>query len=158
MTAALKWLKKTEWKTGVYVGGKQIAGVNVAHWSFQTDGESKRDAYDRVQTGANNWNVYAWIYPEHPLFEKLSAHTSGDDGESYALTSDMPLHGGQTFFTLHHAAGGKVTSVQIGCDYMHHMDDRFNEYATREEAREVFADAEELHAWLLERATSGAAQ
>lgn len=157
MTEAVKWNKREEWKTGVYVGRKQVAGVKVVRWSFRTEDDPKLDEYDRLHTGANCWNVYAYIYPEHPLFEKLSAHTSGDNSESYGLTGSMPLHGGQTFFELNYGADNKVESVQVGCDYMHLGDDRFNGYATREDACEVFSDAEDLHAYLLGLATEVAA-
>lgn len=149
-----KWNKREEWKTGVYVGQKQVAGVKVVRWSFHPEGDAGEDEYGRFKSGRNNWNVYAYIYPEHPLFAKFSAHTTGDNGESYELTSAMPLHGGQTFYQLNFGAENRVESVQVGCDYMHCDDDRFNECATREQASEVFNDADELHAWLLARAKS----
>lgn len=151
MSAALKWEKRDEWKTGVYVDRKQVAGVQVVRWSFRALGEEK-PVYSHSM-GDNNWNVYAFIYPGHPLFAKFSAHTTGDNGDSYELTSGMPLHGGQTFFKLNYGEQGKVMSVQIGCDYMHSGDERYNEFATKEDARAIFNDAEELHEWLLARAT-----
>lgn len=156
MSADLEFFKRTEWKSRIYVAGKCLAAVEVAHWSFRSEGSALIDKYDRPVTGANVWNVYAWIYPSHPLFAKYAAHTAGDK-DSYALTKDMPLHGGQTFFQRHHAADGTVTAVQVGCDYMHYGDEHFNNYTTREEADEVFADATRLHAWLTEQATGGAA-
>jgi hypothetical protein len=153
VSAALKWEKREEWKTGVYVGRKQVAGIKVVRWSFRAEGEAK-PSYS-FGMGENNWNVYAYIYPEHPLFEKFSAHATGDNGDSYELTSSMPLHGGQTFFQLNYGSAGKVDSVQIGCDYMHSGDEHYNEFATKEDAYSVFRDAEELREWLLTRATTG---
>jgi hypothetical protein len=40
------------------------------------------------------------------------------------------------------------TSMQVGADYHHLHDDHFTHYATREDAYEVFEDAQRLYDWL----------
>ena len=81
--------------------------------------------------GGNIWCVYAYIYPEHPLFSRLSS----------TEPSGLPLHKGETFFKIHHGEDGVVTSVQIGADYNHLGDERFTHMHLKDDAIEVFADA-----------------
>ena len=58
--------------------------------------------------------------------------------------NDLPLHCGPTFLEYHIGQDGKVESLQVGSDYRHQGDARFSHYKTREEAWQVFQDAEEL--------------
>ena len=105
------------------------------------------------ERGAHRWAVYAYIYPSHP-------HFSAFDGPAMwqPAASILPLHGGPSFLRAHVDADGKVTSYQVGADYDHLHDEHFTFYATKEDAREVFSDAEELHEWLSKSATAGSAQ
>ena len=89
--------------------------------------------------GEHCWCIYAYIYPKHPKF----AEFKGTDMWQEA-TSSMPLHAGCSFFRYHYDDNGKVTSAQVGCDYNHLGDDYYTRLATREEARGVFRDAEDL--------------
>jgi len=100
--------------------------------------------------GKNRWCVYAYIYPNHPYFEKID-----QTGATYqdALTT-MPLHCGASLFACP-MYGGKVTSIKVGADYNHYKDDYFTYYNTKEEAYEVFKDADELFEWLEYRQQKG---
>ena len=89
----------------------------------------------------NRWNVYAYIYPKHTLFDKFD--NAYDD-----VCSSLPMHGGVTYFQKHVDNDGKPASIEIGCDYDHLGDDRYSEYATKEDATSVFRDAEELIEYL----------
>lgn len=96
--------------------------------------------------GENRWAVYAYIYPCHPHF----ASFVGDDMWQDAAVM-MPLHGGPTYLRRH-SSDGKECSIQVGADYHHLHDQHFTHYATRDDAREVFMDAQNLFTWLTERA------
>ena len=96
--------------------------------------------------GENGWCMYAWIYPEHPLFVRIDS--SKTEWENEAIQG-MPLHRGCTYFKPHFSPAKEITSYEIGCDYSHYRDDHFAHYATKEEAREIFDDADELMEWLL---------
>lgn len=95
----------------------------------------------------NRWCVYAYIYPAHPLFSTFKV----DGGMFQEATSEMPLHKGPTLFEVHRGPDGAVGSVQVGADYNHIYDDHYTYYLTKEQARSVFNDAEELCNWLTER-------
>lgn len=89
--------------------------------------------------GPHRWCVYAYIYPKHPHF----ANFRGPDMWQEAANS-LPLHCGPSLLRWHYDDDGKPTSVQVGADYHHLYDDRFTRYATADEARSIFNDAEEL--------------
>jgi len=93
--------------------------------------------------GPHRWCVYAYIYPKHPHF----AAFKGNDLWQEA-TGVLPLHAGCSFLTYHRRDSGDVTSVQVGCDYNHLHDNEYTQHATKEEAWEVFVDAEQLVARL----------
>ena len=88
--------------------------------------------------GINRWCVYAYIHPTNPYFSKFE----GDDYWQDA-TQCMPFHGGCTYLE-YITRGGKVTCIKVGADYSHYRDDHFYHYATKDDAWEVFSDAEEL--------------
>lgn len=100
--------------------------------------------------GPNRWNVYAFIYPKHPHFARFEGSQMWQ-----AASSAMPLHGGASLLE-YPMYEGKVTSVKVGCDY-YHLHDDFTHFATKDEAHEVFADADKLFTWLSERAAIPAA-
>lgn len=95
--------------------------------------------------GEHRWAVYAYIYPRHPHF----AIFVGDDMWQEAAAM-MPLHGGPTYLRRHFY-DGKECSIQVGADYHHLNDSYVTHYATKDDAREVFLDAESLFNWLQER-------
>jgi hypothetical protein len=62
---------------------------------------------------------------------------------------NMPLHGGCTYTRIHLTEDCKeITSIQIGADYSHYRDERYSFMATKEDAYEVFFDAEHLYKWM----------
>jgi len=99
--------------------------------------------------GGNRWCVYAYIYPKHPLFSKIEP----DGGMFQDSTSNLPLHCGASYFEPHYYLNHEskkveLTSFQIGADYNHLHDTHYTRMETREEAYQVFADAEELFDYL----------
>jgi len=91
----------------------------------------------------NKWAVYVYIYPPHSLFATID-HKAG---MFQSTCNALPLHGGCSFFRRHlnPEKPTETTSYQIGADYDHYWDEgRFRDVATKDEAREVFDDAEEL--------------
>lgn len=110
--------------------------VVVKRWSFPESHWNQRD-------GRQVWNVYAYIYPKHRLFDSFE----GPDMFQPAASA-LPLHCGPTFLRYNIGQDGQVASVQVGADYRHLGDERFSHYETREAAREVFRDAEELFTYL----------
>jgi len=96
-------------------------------------------------TGQNHWNVYAYIYPGHPLSIQLR-------GNYLHHLLALPLQRVPSDIRYHHNERGELLSIQIGSDYDHVGDNRFSHAHTLEEAWEVFRDAEELYS-ILESAT-----
>lgn len=93
--------------------------------------------------GGNCWNIYVYIYCSHPLFGQLEP----GGGMKQEPIRKMPFHWGASFFHAHFAAGGVLTSYQIGCDYRHLHDEAYSFMKTEEEAEEIFEDAEKLLAY-----------
>ena len=125
------WSHVEEW----YKRGVDFQVV-VKRWSFP---ESPLNLRENRQV----WNVYAYIYPNHRLWDSFEG-----PGMFQPAASALPLHYGPTFLEYHIGQDGKVSSVQVGSDYRHLGDARFSHYKTREEAWEVFQDADELFAYL----------
>ena len=96
--------------------------------------------------GPHRWCIYAYIYPKHPHF----AAFDGTETMWQDAAAMLPLHGGPSLCHKHLNAAGEVASYQVGADYNHLHDWRFTQQATKEDAREVFSDAKQLHAWLTE--------
>lgn len=93
--------------------------------------------------GPNRWCVYAYIYPDHPHFEKFD----GDKMWQYAATV-LPLHGGPSMLRWHFDANGNPTSVQVGADYHHDGDGGYTFCDRAEDAYSVFQNTNELVEWL----------
>ena len=105
-------------------------------------------AYDR--RGKFRWCVYAYIYPNHPLFSEI------ESGKEYEPPiCDMPFHGGCTFLNANRNDSGGITSWKIGCDYNRLYDDYYTHMETKEDALSVFMDAENLIAYLSQIKTNG---
>lgn len=95
--------------------------------------------------GSQRWAVYAYVYPGHPHFAKFLP----DGAMHQDACSVMPLHSYPSYFRAHWDRETEAyTSMQVGADYHHLHDDRFAHYATRQDAYEVFADAQRLFDWL----------
>ncbi len=124
----ITWQPKEEWS---FTDNKSFR-VTVKHWvNDWADSTGRR--------GPDNWNVYIHVYPAHPHFPLFNADM--DSGDSACQAYDF--HGGATYFTAHRKKDS-VSSYEIGCDYAHLYDERFSRMATKDQAREVFLDAENL--------------
>lgn len=113
--------------------------VMVKRWSISESCVNPRE-------GCQIWNVYAYIYPKHRLWDGFE----GPDMFQPAA-NNLPLHCGPTFLEYHigqDGQDGKVEYLKVGSDYRHLGDERFSHYETREDALEVFQDAEELFTYL----------
>ena len=88
-------------------------------------------------SGPNVWCVYIYLYAKHPRFVHVAS--GGELG--------FDLHGGETYRRIHRNEKGNPSCVQIGCDYNHLYDERFTDFDTKEDALEVFFDADKLFAW-----------
>ena len=95
-------------------------------------------------SGRHRWNIYAYIYPKHHLFDAF-------DGDSMfqQATENLPMHGGPSSLQWHRDNTGTLCSVQVGCDY-NHIDDEAFTHTDVESAESVFRDAEILFAHLQE--------
>lgn len=120
----MEWNKSSEWR----LTGSTFC-VIVKHWI---------DWNER-----NNWNVYAYLYPQHPYFNILLEYPEEHVRHREPINK-LWLHGGCSYFKKHYNFyTGKFTSIQFGSDYSHLGDDYF--YLTAEqEPREIFMDAEKL--------------
>lgn len=135
-----KYAKTEVWRRH---GGQQGARfcVEVKHWLTPRPGWEPG-----LHDGPHRWNVYAIVFKGHRLFDGLSTATE-DNYMSSEEVGALPLHGGATYCLPYHDSTGAVTSIEIGCDYAH-LHDYFDGFATPEEARRVFADADELFCFL----------
>lgn len=107
--------------------------VEVQHWV-----DDWKSSYgDR---GPNHWNVYIYIYEGHPHF----AGFNPDMDSGNAACNAYDFHGGATYFSPHYKPDKSIASYQIGCDYSHLHDDHFSHITTKDHARRVFLDAENL--------------
>lgn len=128
-----EWEPKQQWKKR----GKDFAVVVSRH-------EVHRPPELRLgNEGPHRWCVYAFIYPGHPHFRAFD----GDKMWQEAALA-LPLHCGPSLLTPHYNASKTLCSIEVGADYNHSGDELFTHMATKEEAGVVFADAEELIAWL----------
>lgn len=140
------WTHKDEWRLR-----HSTFMVTVEHFTLPVSD-------DRYRDGGHRWCVYAFIYPEHPLFSRFALRRL--DGTKMVIyrsedcLSGAPLHGGCSLVRPHHDADGKVTSVQFGADY-NHLHDRHFTHETEFDG-EVKRDAEDLFDFLAAMADGAA--
>lgn len=98
----------------------------------------KRDLEDEARNGAKNtWNIYTYIYYNHPLFKEFASLVSAGD-------TFLNFHGGCNYMRKHRNDAGEIVSVQLGCDFNHlHDDERY--YETLEEVPTVEFNAVQLY-------------
>lgn len=130
-----KWNHKDLWR----MSGKDFM-VEVSRHSEPVREDS--GCYD--SEGPHRWCVYAYIYPKHPHFSAFN----GTEDMWQDAAAMLPLHCGPSLCRKHLNAAGDVTSYQVGADYHHLHDWQYTQMATKDDARAVFNDAEELHTWL----------
>lgn len=139
-TAKQEWRHKDMWS----MRGKDFM-VQVSRHGEPMPESMRSYCYD--EEGEHRWCVYAYIYPKHPHFAKFK----GDQMWQEAATC-LPLHAGPSYLRYHYDEDRKVTSVQVGADYNHLHDTHFTRYETREQAAEVFQDADDLFEMLAAKA------
>jgi hypothetical protein len=133
----LNWKHKDLWK----IDGDTFV-VEVAYWTSPGYNQD----YKEVIGDKHHWNVYAYIYPAHPLFDKLD--------KTHTIWYNQPIHHlhfhrGCSFMQWYANEKGEFTSAKIGSDYGHDRDE-FEDISTKEDAWRVFKDAELLYNQLLE--------
>ena len=132
-----KWEHKDIWKSY----GKDFL-IEVVRWSSP----EYNGSYTEIVGQKNHWNVYAYIYPEHPLFDKLD--------KSHENWFNQPIHHlhfhrGCSFMQWYADNAGEFTSAKLGSDY-DHLGDKFEHISTKEDAWQVFKDAKTLYNQLLQ--------
>jgi hypothetical protein len=133
----LIWKHKDIWK----VDGDTFL-IEVVRWSSP---EYSQD-YTEILGQKQHWNVYAYIYPEHPLFDKLDkTHSNWYNQPIHHLN----FHCGCTFMQWYVNEKGEFTSAKLGSDYGHYRDN-FEHISTKEDAWQVFGDAKTLYNQLLQ--------
>lgn len=135
------WSHKDEWKRS----GRNYL-VSVSRHSVERIEEAA--CFD--SEGPHRWAVYAYVYPNHPLFPRFNPE-AGIHGQP-----SLPGHWYASFFRAHHDKDG-ITAYQLGWDYNHDGDWMFTQMETSSDAFEVFADAERLFTELEEIAKEPAA-
>lgn len=133
-----EWRKSDTWRRM----GKDFT-VEVYHYI-----EPGPESYD---DGRHRWNVYAYVYPNHPHFKKFSGPAMCQD----AATA-MPFHAGPSFLRWFYDDDGKPVSVKVGSDYHHLGDDGYSFVKTEAEAFGIFDDAAQLFDWLTARTQEAA--
>ena len=117
-----EWNRKEEWT------------IKAAKCLVKVSRHEEPLLHSMPELGESRWCVYAYVYPEHSMFDKAVNNEM----------RDLPLHGGQSLFKTHYNASGEITSVQIGADYNYLHDAHFTHAHTADDAASVFADAEVL--------------
>ena len=92
--------------------------------------------------GGQRWNVYAFIFPVHPLFAKLDPESDSWSGQE--VISAMPFHYGASYLRRHFNEKGELSCYQIGSDYNHLHDEFFTRAVTTDDAWQVFKHACDL--------------
>jgi len=91
--------------------------------------------------GGQRWNVYAFIFPVHPLFALFDPKS---DSFYQDVIAEMPFHSGASYLRRHFNDKGEVVCYQVGSDYNHLCDERFTRAYEPDEAGSVFRDACDL--------------
>ena len=105
----------------------------------------KTQPMPEMDRGENNWCLYAYIYPEHPMFKLFNFPSHDYYSKEASFIEDMPLHGGVTYLEYYWtdsemlgapSYGQKAleqplkTSVKVGCDYSHAWDEIYSTMET----------------------------
>lgn len=101
----------------------------------------------RPDDGGWRWNVYAFIFPNHPAFAKFNPES---DDMWQGVCTKMPFHSGPSYIRRHFDHRGQVSCYQVGSDYNHLSDELYTFMASEDDAVRVFSDAVDLITYLLE--------
>lgn len=89
----------------------------------------------------NEWNVYAYIYPNHNLFNNKTL------GEDMFNAGGLPFHWGASYCKWHRDTKGDVTAKQYGSDY-NHLGDDYEKVSRLKDMHGLICDAERLFNYL----------
>lgn len=123
----------------LYQHGEVGFTVEAKHWTRK--GYFSNDINSAL-TDIHHWNVIAYIYPHHSTFDKFDSDRIFQDE-----CNKMPLHCGCSCFRRHYDKDGKCTCIEVASDYKH-LGDNYETCDNKEDARQVFRDAEELVEYL----------
>lgn len=120
-------------KTESWILKSKTFNIEVKHWSIDM-------AIDRNAL-SHKWNVYIYIFPNHPFFDKMNETLNGN----YPFLQEF--HYGCTYCYWERDSDGKITVKKYGSDYAHLHDEHFEDCDSDNHpyAREIFFDAERLY-------------
>lgn len=87
----------------------------------------------------NKWNVYAYVYDNHPSFDLITSESLFDYGSVV-----FPLHSGASYHRWLFDKNGKCIYKKTGSDYGHAWDEKYIGIDKLEYAYQVVRDAKEL--------------
>lgn len=128
---------------------KEQKGTKVYHWTRPYDTFSVQvmcmDRKASFPEGMRyGWCLYLVVTKDNPLFKYVSVE---NDDDCYACTSELVLehmHGGVTFREV------TAESVQIGCDFSHYIDRKYQTTPPEDESCMVHLYADSLESFVLE--------
>src|ERR1700749_75877 len=126
-----EWGRRDSWRKH----GKDFM-VEVYHY---TETPREETSWYGEGEGPHRWNVYAYIYPKHPHFAAFKR----DEGMWQEAGATLGFHGGVSLLE-YPQYDDKVTCVKVGCDYNHLHDAPYTRMENREQASEIFDDADTL--------------
>lgn len=132
----------TESQEWLFQYGDEGFAVTVKHW-WRAPAPAERIVH--------KWNVYVYIYPTHPLHK-----TFNGDGLFQDAICEMPLPRTCSFCRTQHNNKGEPQTIEVGVDYAHLCDDHIKNFATREDAIQMFRDADILIDYMMESAKPAA--
>jgi hypothetical protein len=112
--------------------------IEVVRWETMT-----KEVYEQlkkehsIDTGRFVWNVYCYLYKDHPKFNDSNTEDIFD-------CPVQNLNCGCTYVNWARNSDGEVVCKQYGSDYQHIWDDGFDKIEDPEDAYKVFNDAEDL--------------
>lgn len=125
-------------KTESWILQSKTFNVEVKHW-YTTGRVDDKLVYHSDKL-SHRWNVYVYVFPNHPFFEKLVENQNNN----HPFLEE--LHYGCTYCDWSRAEDGSVKVKKYGSDYMHLHDEHFEDCDSEKHpaAREIFFDAERL--------------
>jgi len=90
------------------------------HCWFQDGKNFRVEARYWISHGQNKYNVYIYLFPEHPLFAECRE-------EIWGCPDGLTLHWGSTYCEWIRDKDGVVTCKSYGSDYAHSGDNYENE-------------------------------
>lgn len=121
-----EWQQETNW-----LKREKGFNVKVKKWTMQG-----WDFENNELKTKNCWNIYVSYFRDNPDFNSIK-------NEDFDFGYDF--HGGITYTNF------TENVKEIGCDYLHCNDEKFEGFSTPKEAYEVFDDANAIYEYLKQR-------